>query len=79
MHRHKKTIQALIAIQGSCEIFIADNSLSSQEKKYVLTSPAEALIVFPEDFHWMDSFNNNCILLVLASEYYDKNDYIYEN
>jgi hypothetical protein len=34
--------------------------------------------LYPEDYHSMHSFSKDAVLLVLASEYYDSNDYIYE-
>jgi hypothetical protein len=74
-HRHKKTIQAAISIQGSCRIFI-DNNV--KEEEFVLDSPSKCLILNPEDWHLMDSFTPDCILMVFASEYYLKEDYIFE-
>lgn len=76
-HRHKKTIQAAVALQGSCEI----NNISGQNmptEKFKLDSPSKCLIIQPEDFHWMENFSHDCILMVFASEYYDQGDYIYE-
>jgi hypothetical protein len=35
-------------------------------------------MIEPEDFHWMDQFSPDAILMVLASEYYDPKDYIFE-
>lgn len=74
-HMHKKTIQAAIAIQGSCDI-----SIQQKENDLVfnLNMPSKCLVINPEDYHWMDNFSNDCILMVFASEYFDKNDYIYE-
>ena len=74
-HRHKKTIQALICISGSCEVFINDGKIKN---KYILDNSAKCLIVEPKDWHTMDKFSKNAILLVLASEHYDVNDYIDE-
>lgn len=74
-HRHKKTIQALICLGGSCEIYL-NNGI--KEKTVVLDTPDKCLILEPQDWHTMDNFSKNAILLVFASEYYDKNDYIYE-
>jgi dTDP-4-dehydrorhamnose 3,5-epimerase-like enzyme len=74
-HKHKKTFQALVCISGSCSVFVKSN-FSSQEFK--LINPDLCLIIEPEDFHWMENFSENCVLLVLASEEYDENDYIYE-
>ena len=78
-HRHIKTIQALIALTGSCEIYINNNK---EKNTYILNSPEQCLILEPEDWHCMDKFSKDCVLLVLASEYFDNSDYIdkeYEN
>ena len=75
-HRHKKTIQALICLKGSC---IIDCNDSIQKKSFVLKSPDTALIIMPEDYHTMHTFTNDAVLLVLASEYYDISDYINED
>ncbi len=72
-HRHKKTIQALICLNGSCEIY-SDNSI--KKETFTLKSPSECLILNPEDWHTMTNFSKDSVLLVLASEFYDINDYI---
>ena len=72
-HRHKKTIQALICLSGSCEIFVEDGSA---QDIFTLDSKEKCLIVEPKDWHTMDKFTPDTVLLVLASELYDKNDYI---
>ena len=74
-HKHIKTIQALISINGSCEIF-SDNGI--KKESFLLNSPSKCLIVEPQDWHTMDKFSKNAVLLVLASELYDIKDYIYE-
>ena len=74
-HAHKKTIQALIMISGSCDVFVGK---TQESFKYKLDSPSKCLLLDPEDFHWMSNFSKNSILLVLASEEYNINDYIYE-
>ncbi len=43
---------------------------------FELTKPDECLILAPEDWHTMSSFSPDCILLVLANEYYNPEDYI---
>lgn len=74
-HRHKKNVQAAICIKGSCSFYI-DNNV---EKKYItLDKPTECLILYTEDWHTMQDFTEDCILLVLASEEYNVNDYIDE-
>jgi dTDP-4-dehydrorhamnose 3,5-epimerase-like enzyme len=74
-HRHHKTIQALICISGSC-VVSNDNGLELADFK--LDSPDKCLFLYPEDFHSMHNFSNDAILLVLASEFYTPEDYIYE-
>jgi dTDP-4-dehydrorhamnose 3,5-epimerase-like enzyme len=76
-HRHRSTIQAAVSIQGSCSIW-SKNKDYGKVKEYVLDKPDKCLIIKPEDYHWMDNFSDNCILMVFASEYYDEKDYIYE-
>ncbi len=75
-HKHKKTIQACICIGGSCVINIHNDK---GESRILLDHPGSCLIVYPEDWHTMDEFSTGSTLLVLASECYDKDDYIYEN
>jgi len=74
-HRHKKTIQALIALGGKCEVYVNNGK---EEKIFLLDSPNKCLVLEPEDWHTMDNFDKNTFLLVFASEYYDKHDYIYK-
>jgi hypothetical protein len=76
-HRHNKTIQAAIAIQGSCRIMNQSGSGMVVEE-FILNSPSRCLLINPEDYHWMDNFSNDCILMIFASEFFDANDYIYE-
>ena len=75
-HKHKKTRQVAVCISGSCKIVFSKNGI---ETNYILDNPNKGLLIEPDDFHWMEDFTRNSILLVLASENYDSNDYIYEN
>ncbi|MFZ2783831.1 MAG: FdtA/QdtA family cupin domain-containing protein [Sediminibacterium sp.] len=77
-HRHKKTIQAAVCVKGSCNIMLQSGTDKSVET-FTLNTPSKCLILSPEDFHWMQDFSEDAVLVVLASEYYDKDDYIFEN
>lgn len=77
-HRHKKTIQAALVLQGKCRI-ISQSGPGLPIEEYLLDSPSKCLIINPEDYHWMDNFTKNCILMVFASEYYDVDDYVFES
>ncbi len=74
-HRHKKTVQAMICLSGSCEIY---NNNGKKEEKFILDAPGKCLILEAKDWHSMKNFSANCVLEVLASEYYDVDDYIDE-
>lgn len=74
-HRHHKTIQAAVCIKGECKIFSNDNNI---EQIFELNNPSKCLILKPEDWHTMYDFSEDAILMVFASEYFDKNDYIFE-
>lgn len=74
-HRHYKTIQAAICISGSCVIYNHDGQ---HEEDFVLDTPSKCLILEPKDWHKMYKFSKDAILMVLASEYFSPEDYIYE-
>jgi dTDP-4-dehydrorhamnose 3,5-epimerase-like enzyme len=73
-HRHKRTRQFLVCLHGSCKIY-CQNKLK-ESKVYCLDNPNSGLIIEPSDWHSMKNFSSDCVLLALASEFYDKNDYI---
>jgi dTDP-4-dehydrorhamnose 3,5-epimerase-like enzyme len=74
-HRHHETIQAAICIQGSC---IIGNNNGKETSEFLLDKPHKCLIINPKDWHQMYEFSENAILMVLASRYYNPDDYIFE-
>lgn len=74
-HRHHNTLQAAICLQGYCRIH---NNDGSNKTEYMLDRPDKCLILEPKDWHTMDNFSSDAILMVLASEHFDPNDYIFE-
>jgi dTDP-4-dehydrorhamnose 3,5-epimerase-like enzyme len=74
-HRHVKTFQAAVCIKGHCTIFNDDNE---RREEYLLDSPDKCLILEPKDWHQMHSFSEDAILMVFASEFFEKEDYIYD-
>ncbi len=75
-HRHKITRQVLICLAGSCEIV---NNNGKKRETFLLNNPRLSLIVEPEDWHVLTKFSPDAMLLVLASELYDEQDYIYQD
>lgn len=76
-HRHRKTIQAAVALQGSC-IISNKSGKGLPVIEFVLDSPSRCLLLQPDDYHWMHNFSKDCILMVFASEFFDEHDYIFE-
>ena len=74
-HRHKTTVQAAICLKGSCRIY---NNDGKEEKHFFLDQPHKCLILETRDWHTMYEFSPDAILMVLASEYFDQQDYIFE-
>lgn len=74
-HRHHKTVQALICVNGGCDVVVNDGQMKIS---YRIEKPDECLIVEPEDWHIMEKFTPDALLMVMASEHYDPKDYIYD-
>lgn len=74
-HRHHRTWHALVCLTGSCRVY---NNNGTQEDTFLLTNPRQCLVLQPEDWHSMDLFSDDAILLVMSNELYDKDDYIYQ-
>ncbi len=74
-HRHQMTWQALICLKGSCTVWNHDGLRESQ---FALDRPDKCLILEPKDWHKLYDFSQDAILMVLASEFYDEDDYIYD-
>lgn len=72
-HRHHKTWNALICLHGHCRVYANDGH---EESHFLLDNPGNCLILEPQDWHTMEGFSEDAILLVLANEYYDVSDYI---
>ena len=72
-HAHKSLEQILVCIHGSCKILLD----SGWEKKIVsLEKPYEGLYISNDMWREMFDFSPDAVLLVLASDYYEEEDYI---
>ncbi len=74
-HRHKNNVQVLVCVTGSCEIYVNDGA---NKQTFLLDRPDQGLLMEPRDWHTMYNFTKDALLLVLASEPYDLDDYIDE-
>lgn len=72
-HAHKKLKQLLIAVSGSVEIHC---EMNGEKTVHVLDRPDKGLLVEGMVWHTMENFSPDCILIVLADDIYDEEDYI---
>lgn len=72
-HAHKKLKQILICLNGSCKILMDDGST---KKIILLDEKNKGLYVGPAIWHEMFDFSKDAVLMVMASDYYNEDDYI---
>lgn len=72
-HAHKELRQVAIAVAGSCEMVLDDGF---QRESILLDNPTKGLKIDRMIWREMHNFSEDCVLLVLASEHYDEDDYI---
>jgi len=72
-HSHNELEQVLICVNGSVTIVV---STYDEEEEVLLDSPTKGLYIGPMVWRVMKDFSHDAVLLVLASEYFDEEDYI---
>lgn len=72
-HAHKKTHQAIFCLQGSFDLFLDDGHT---KKTIRVNKPQIGAEIPPLVWHEMRNLSRDAILLVVASEYYRRADYI---
>jgi len=72
-HSHRKLHQVLISLNGSVKIRTKN---PNEEEITELNNPSIGLYIGPYVWREMFDFTEGSVLLVLASEYYDEDDYI---
>lgn len=74
-HAHKELDQMAVCVRGKCQFLLDDGN----SKSSVWLDSANLLLHIPKMvWHEMHNFTEDCVLLVLASDYYNENDYIRE-
>ena len=74
-HAHKRLRQLVIAMSGSFTVTL-DNG--HEQQKYLLNHPWEGLLIETETWRTLDDFSSGAVCLVLASEPFEVDDYIYD-
>jgi dTDP-4-dehydrorhamnose 3,5-epimerase-like enzyme len=73
LHANRRTKHLLININGSCRVKV-DNG--KEKVDILINRPDQGLFINNMVWKEMHEFSYNCILMVLASEYYDETEYI---
>ena len=72
-HAHKRLEQVIVCVSGRCD-FILDNGKIKETVH--LDNPSKGLYIKCNIWREFSNFSNDCVLLVLASDYYSESDYI---
>ncbi|MDO5774803.1 MAG: FdtA/QdtA family cupin domain-containing protein [Spirochaetales bacterium] len=72
-HSHKQLRQLIIAASGSFDVRLDDGHV---KRTFTLNRPYQGLFVVPGIWRDLDNFSSGSVCLVLASEVYQKEDYI---
>lgn len=72
-HAHKKLYQLIVAANGSFTITLNDGRT---KKSFNLKRSYYGLLIVPGIWRDLDDFSSGAVVLCLASEHYDEEDYI---
>ena len=72
-HAHRKLHQVLICLNGSVKIKV---KTTKEEHEFILDNSSVGLYIGPYIWREMYDFSEGAVLLVLASDYYNEDDYI---
>ena len=72
-HSHVALEQVLICVSGSVKILV---KTPEEEEEVLLNNPQEGLYIGPMIWREMFDFTPNAVLLVIASDHYNIEDYI---
>lgn len=74
-HAHKRLVQNIICISGSCKLFLHDGY--HHETFEMKAGQNYGIHINPGVWRTIEGSSPDCVLVVFASEDYDANDYIY--
>ena len=73
-HAHKELYQLVVAMSGSFTVTL-DNGW--ERKTILLNHPWQGLLIKPGLWRTLDDFSSGAVCMVIASELFDIDDYIY--
>jgi len=74
-HAHKALYQLVVAMSGSFKVML-DNG--EEKREVLLNHPWQGLLITPGWWRTLEDFSSGAVCMVLASELFDLDDYIYE-
>lgn len=74
-HAHKNLQQIIVCMSGSCD-FILDNG--SERTTIHMSDPSKGLYIKNNIWREFTNFSKDCVIMVLASEHYSVEDYIFD-
>lgn len=72
-HAHKKLEQIIFCVNGSFILHLDDGV---NKQKITLNDPYYGIRLGPKLWHTMTRFSSDCVILVLANNYFKESDYI---
>ena len=72
-HAHHNLEQAIICVSGSCDFILDDGK---ERVTIPLNNPAQALYIKNNIWREFTNFSDDCVVMVLANQYYTPDDYI---
>jgi len=72
-HAHKKLEQYIFCLSGSFRLHLDDGET---KQNITVDSPYYGIRLGPKVWHAMTKFSRDCVILVLANDYFRENDYI---
>lgn len=74
-HAHKQCHEFIVAVSGSFTVTLDDGK---ERKSFLLNHPYQGLMVETGVWRTLEDFSSGAVCLVLAEDYFDEEDYIYE-
>src|SRR5690606_35548892 len=73
LHAHKELKQVAIAVKGSCRFLLDDGN---EQVSTLLDNAAQGLLIESGILRGLSDFSEDCVIMVLADNFYNENDYI---
>lgn len=74
-HAHRALQQCIVAMSGSFHVTLDDGH---ERQTFLLNHPWQGLLIGPGVWRTLDDFSSGAVCMVLASEPFDLDDYIYD-